>query len=62
MLEETHFQIVEKNGLLLCIHESPDWMQQFEANDLLLVPTENEAIEYVFMDQLEKQFLDDDQE
>ncbi len=48
-------------GLLLCFNGKENWMDTFAENGIVLVPTKHEAIEYVFMDQLEKQFLSDEE-
>ncbi len=58
-LLEMHDTLLERNGLLICINKHIDLQNTFEENQLIAVPSENEAIEYVMMDQLEKQFLDD---
>lgn len=58
-LQEINDGLLSKNGLLICVHESSEMMAMFEENQLLLLPTESEAIEYIYMDQLEKQFLED---
>ena len=60
-LQEINDALLAKNGLLICIHEKSEMMVLFEENQLLLLPTESEAIEYIYMDQLEKQFLDDNE-
>lgn len=52
-------QMQEEMGLLISFNGQPFLLHTFEEKGLVLVPTENEAIEFVFMDQLEKQFLDD---
>ena len=51
----------ENLGLLVCFGGQEDWMDTFGERGLVLVPTKHEAIEYVFMDQLEKQFLSDEE-
>lgn len=54
-------EICNKNlGLLLCFNGKEEWMDSFSEHGFVLVPTKHEAIEYVFMDQLEKQFLSDE--
>jgi|GEM_PF-5722173 hypothetical protein len=58
-LQDINDGLLAKNGLLICVHESSEMMAMFEENQLLLLPTESEAIEYIYMDQLEKQFLED---
>lgn len=60
-LQEINDGLLAKNGLLICVHEKSEMMALFEENQLLLLPTESEAIEYIYMDQLEKQFLDDNE-
>ena len=56
-LLEMHDTLLERNGLLIGINSNIDLLNTFEENQLIVVPSENEAIEYVMMDQLEKQFL-----
>jgi anti-anti-sigma regulatory factor len=51
----------ENNGILVCFGGQEEWMDHFAEQGLVLVPTKHEAIEYVFMDQLEKQFLSDEE-
>ena len=60
-LQEINDALLAKNGLLICFHEKNEMMAMFEENQLLLLPTESEAIEYIYMDQLEKQFLEDNE-
>ncbi len=51
----------ENKGILVCFGGKEEWMDAFAEQGLVLVPTKHEAIEYVFMDQLEKQFLSDEE-
>lgn len=60
-LQEINDALLAKNGLLIFFHEKSEMMVMFEENQLLLLPTESEAIEYIYMDQLEKQFLEDNE-
>jgi hypothetical protein len=51
----------ETLSLLVCFNGKEEWMDMFADNGIVLVPTKHEAIEYVYMDQLEKQFLADEE-
>lgn len=61
VLQEINEYCTNNLGLLVCFHGEETWMETFAENGIVLVPTKHEAIEYVFMDQLEKQFLTDDE-
>jgi anti-anti-sigma regulatory factor len=50
-----------KTGLLIFFHGKEAWIDTFADAALTLVPTRHEAIEYVYMDQLEKKFLSDEE-
>lgn len=54
--------LVLKGGLLIHVHHDPSMLARFEDQQLVIVPKVEEAIEYIYMDQLEKQFLGDDEE
>lgn len=51
----------ENSGLLVSFNGKEEWMDVFADNGIVLVPTKHEAIEYVYMDQLEKQFFADEE-
>jgi hypothetical protein len=53
--------LVLKGGLLIHVHHDPNMLPHFEDQQLVMVPKVEEAIEYIYMDQLEKQFLGDDE-
>lgn len=54
--------LVLKGGLLIHVHQDPNMLASFEDQQLVMVPKVEEAIEYIYMDQLEKQFLGDGEE
>jgi hypothetical protein len=54
--------LVLKGGLLINVHNEPSMLARFEDQQLVMVPKVEEAIEYIYMDQLEKQFLGDSEE
>lgn len=60
-LQQTHEQMITLDGLLLNTHSNVSFIPVFEENQLLLVPSIGEAVEYIYMDQLEKQFLGGDE-
>jgi anti-anti-sigma regulatory factor len=47
-----------KDGMLILTHADDMFTRLFEKADITFIPTDIEAIDFVFMDQLEKQFLD----
>jgi anti-anti-sigma regulatory factor len=49
-------------GMLIITHADDHFTRLFEKAEITFIPTDIEAIDFVFMDQLEKQFLsmDDD--
>lgn len=52
----------DKDGMLILTHASESFYRLFNKADITFIPTDTEAIDFVFMDHLEKQFLnmDDD--
>ncbi|MBP7510540.1 MAG: hypothetical protein KA981_01345 [Bacteroidia bacterium] len=54
---EYNLSLQENLVMLLCVADQPHWHESFEEIGLVLVPTLGEAVEYIYMDQLEKQFL-----
>lgn len=60
VLREINEICAEKLGILVCFNGKEAWMDEFSEHGFVLVPTKHEAIEYVYMDQLEKQFLSDE--
>ncbi|AMS26912.1 hypothetical protein AEM51_07670 [Bacteroidetes bacterium UKL13-3] len=53
----------ENDGLLILTHANDQFTRLFNKADITFIPTDVEAVDFVFMDQLEKQFLnmtDDD--
>jgi hypothetical protein len=50
---------MENAGLALFINENREVHELFSEHDLVIVPTQSEAVEFIYMDQLEKQFLTD---
>jgi hypothetical protein len=59
VLLEYNLSLQENLVMLLCVADQPQWHESFEEIGLVLVPTLGEAVEYIYMDQLEKQFLTD---
>ncbi|MCE2740237.1 MAG: hypothetical protein LW669_01990 [Sphingobacteriales bacterium] len=49
----------ENLGLLIFKNENPAIHQVMSEQDFIIVPSQSEAVEYIYMDQLEKQFLND---
>jgi len=50
---------MENAGLALFINENTGVHELFSEHDLVIVHTQSEAVEFIYMDQLEKQFLTD---
>jgi anti-anti-sigma regulatory factor len=53
----------DNDGLLILTHADDQFTRLFNKADITFIPTDVEAVDFVFMDQLEKQFLsmsDDD--
>lgn len=45
------------DGMLILTHAADQFSRLFNKADITFIPTDIEAIDFVFMDQLEKQFL-----
>jgi anti-anti-sigma regulatory factor len=48
------------DGMLILTHADDHFTRLFNKADITFIPTDMEAIDFVFMDQLEKQYLDMD--
>lgn len=59
LLQDFGAYMQEQLGLVLFKNENPTIHQAMSEQDLIIVPSQSEAVEYIFMDQLEKQFLND---
>lgn len=55
-------ELQEKDGLMILTNADDQFTRLFSKADITFIPTDVEAVDFVFMDQLEKQFLsmDDD--
>jgi anti-anti-sigma regulatory factor len=51
----------DRNGMLIISNPLQSFERLFEKAEIVFVPTDIEAIDYVFMDQIEKQFLDNEE-
>jgi len=49
----------QRNGMLIISNPLNSFERLFDKAEIVFVPTDVEAIDYVFMDQIEKQFLED---
>jgi anti-anti-sigma regulatory factor len=49
----------DNGGMLIITHAEDPFTRLFNKADITFIPTDMEAIDFVFMDQLEKQFLED---
>lgn len=49
----------QRQGMLIVSHPLESFERFFDKAEIVFVPSDMEAIDYVFMDQLEKQFLND---
>lgn len=47
----------DNDGLLILTHADDQFTRLFSKADITFIPTDVEAVDFVFMDQLEKQFL-----
>ena len=47
----------ENDGMLILTHADDQFTRLFSKADITFIPTDVEAVDFVFMDQLEKQFL-----
>lgn len=52
----------DHGGMLILTHAEDQFSRLFNKADITFIPTDAEAIDFVFMDQLEKQFLHDNTE
>ncbi len=52
----------ENLGMLIISCPNDQFKRLFEKAEIIFVPSDTEAIDYVFMDQLEKQFLNNNEE
>lgn len=58
-LKSLHEKLLEQQCLVLFRNENTEIFDAFSEHDLLIVPSLSEAVEFIYMDQLEKQFLTD---
>jgi hypothetical protein len=49
--------LAENNGMLIVSNPHESFQRLFDKAEIIFVPTDMEAIDYVYMDQIEKQFL-----
>lgn len=49
--------LVTNNGMLIVSNPHESFQRLFDKAEIVFVPTDMEAIDYVYMDQIEKQFL-----
>lgn len=57
-------ELRDNNGMLILTHADDHFTRLFSKADITFIPTDVEAVDFVFMDQLEKQFMnmgDEDQ-
>jgi anti-anti-sigma regulatory factor len=52
-------ELQKKGGMLIITHAEATFTRLFDKAELTFIPTDIEAIDFVFMDHLEKQFLQD---
>jgi anti-anti-sigma regulatory factor len=50
-------ELHENNGMLIVTNAEDSFTRLFAKADITFIPTDVEAVDFVFMDQLEKQFL-----
>jgi anti-anti-sigma regulatory factor len=55
-------ELLDKDGLLIITNAEDAFSRLFNKADITFIPTDVEAVDFVFMDQLEKQFLSMDDE
>jgi anti-anti-sigma regulatory factor len=53
-------ELQDKGGMLIITHAENSFTRLFNKADITFIPTDIEAIDFVFMDHLEKQLLDND--
>lgn len=54
--------LAENNGMLIISNPHDQFTRLFDKAEIVFVPSDIEAIDYVFMDQIEKQFLNEEGE
>jgi anti-anti-sigma regulatory factor len=59
LLQDFGSAMQENLGLIIFKNENPTIHQVMSEHDFVIVPSQSEAVEYIYMDQLEKQFLND---
>ncbi|MFY8191276.1 MAG: hypothetical protein ACOVK9_09950 [Bacteroidia bacterium] len=59
LLQDFGSAMQENLGLVIFKNENPTIHQVMSEQDFVIVPSQSEAVEYIYMDQLEKQFLTD---
>lgn len=59
LLQDFGSAMQENLGLVIFKNENLSIHQLMSEHDFVIVPSLSEAVEYIYMDQLEKQFLDD---
>ncbi|MDP3928844.1 MAG: STAS domain-containing protein [Bacteroidota bacterium] len=59
LLQDFGSAMQENLGLVIFKNENPTIHQVMSEHDFVIVPSQSEAVEYIYMDQLEKQFLTD---
>jgi hypothetical protein len=52
--------LAENNGMLIISNPHDQFTRLFDKAEIVFVPSDIEAIDYVFMDQIEKQFLSEE--
>jgi len=53
--------LAANNGMLIVSNPHDSFQRLFDKAEIVFVPTDMEAIDYVYMDQIEKQFLEDNE-
>ena len=62
MLKEVEKNLRDQNGMLILTELQENIFQEVKDSDFTLIPTDVEAIDFAFMEQLERHFLDPDAE
>ncbi len=62
MLKEVEKSLRDQNGMLILTELQENIFQELKDSDFTLIPTDVEAIDFAFMEQLERHFLDPDTE